>query len=359
MISSVGAFLFGAGVVMFLVDCARNMRFTTDSDAGNVYKGGTLEWLPTGLYSTRSIPVVKSRYPLWDDPHICKDVEEGRYFLPNSATGLRETIITSPLRAEPQYLQIMPGPSVWPFLAAIFTAGFFIILTIQAYAISFVSGVLAIACVLRWLWDTDRLVPEEDVDVGAGIRLPTYATGPSTHGWWAMIILLIVVGMIFVMAAFGYLYLYGIHPQFWTSAPDPWWLVPILVGHGSGAGLALLARFMLAREATQLWTPGVLICCAAATLLFGFTVDCVTWYGHGLSPTASGQGAIVYAFQSLQGILVFICLLMAGYMSARNSRALIVRPRNNSMDLTVMFMCYTAAQGIIAALLARLFPGPF
>ena len=44
-------------------------------------------------------------------------------------------------------------------------------------------------------------------------------------------------------------------------------------------------------------------------------------------------------------------------MAARNSRALIVRPRNNSMDLTVMFMCYTAAQGSVIALLARLFPG--
>src|SRR3546814_15705693 len=59
------------------------------------------------------------------------DVAEGRYFLPGSATGYRETIITSPLRAEPEYLQIMPGPSVWPLLASIFTAGFFLLLTVQ------------------------------------------------------------------------------------------------------------------------------------------------------------------------------------------------------------------------------------
>jgi cytochrome c oxidase subunit I+III len=359
MISTVGAFLFGAGVLMFLVDCARNMRFTTDNDAGNVYGGGTLEWLPTGLYSTRSIPVINSRYPLWDDPDLAKNVEEGRYFLPNSATGLRETIVTSPLRAEPQYLQIMPGPSVWPLLAAIFTAGFFMILTIQSYLVAFVNGVLAIACMLRWLWDTDRLVPEKEVDVGAGIMLPTYRTGPGTHGWWAMIILLIVVGMIFVMSIFGFFYLYGIHPQFWIKPPDVMWLVPILLGHGGGAALAILARYMLAREKTELWTPGVLICCAAAALLFGFGVDCWNWTAHGLWPTASGQGAIVYAFQALQGILVFICVLMAGYLAARNSRALIVRPRNNTMDLTVMFMCYTAAEGIATALLARLFPGPF
>src|SRR3546814_3269849 len=95
-----------------LVDLARNFRFTVDDDAGNTYGGGTLEWLPTGLYSTRSIPVVRSRSPLWDNPELAREVEEGRHFLPNYATGLRETLITSPVRAEPQYLQIMMGLSV-------------------------------------------------------------------------------------------------------------------------------------------------------------------------------------------------------------------------------------------------------
>src|SRR5690606_22237442 len=108
-------FMLAAGVLLFLIDVARSFRFTTDHDAGNIYDGGTLEWLPTGLYSARSIPVVKSREPLWEDPGLAEDVKAGRYLLPGSATGLRETIVTSPLLAEPQYLQIIPGPSVWPF----------------------------------------------------------------------------------------------------------------------------------------------------------------------------------------------------------------------------------------------------
>src|SRR3546814_8902248 len=109
---------------------ALNFLFHVNNDAGNVYGGETLEWLPTRLYSTRSIPVVKSRDPLWDDPDIGRDVEQGRYFLPGAPTCHRETLITSPIRSEPQYLQIMPGPSVWPLLAAIFTAGFFLLLTV-------------------------------------------------------------------------------------------------------------------------------------------------------------------------------------------------------------------------------------
>ncbi|MBB5710953.1 cbb3-type cytochrome c oxidase subunit I [Sphingomonas xinjiangensis] len=355
-ISTLGAFTIGLGVLLFVIDLARNFRFTPDNDAGNVYGGGTLEWLPTGLYSTRSIPVVKSREPLWDDPDLAKNVEEGRYFLPNSATGLRETIVTSPLRAEPQYLQIMPGPSVWPLLAAIFTAGFFIIMTIQAYKFSFACGILAIVCVLRWLWDTDRLVKEETVDVGAGIRLPTYCTGPSSHGWWATMVLLTVVFMIFVMAMFSFVYLYGVHPRFWTAAADKWSLLAILPAYAAAAGLALLSRHMLAREKTEHWTPGVLFVLAVCALVAGIGIDFWSWLRSGLLPTTSGQGATVYGLLSLESILVFIAVLMAGYISARNGRALIVRPRNNSLDLCVLFTVYAALEGAVTAILTRLFP---
>src|SRR5690606_18337292 len=229
--STVGAFVLAAGVALFLFDLARRFRFTVEDDAGNVYGGGTLEWLPTGLYSTRSIPVVRSRYPLWDDPDLAGDVEQGRYFLPGSPTGNRETIITSPVRAEPEYVQIMPGPSVWSLLAAVFTAGFFLLLTVKAYTPAVASGILAVLALLRWLWETDRPVTPAEVDVGGGILLPTYVTGPRTHGWWAMVILLIVIGMIFLMALFSYLYLYGIHPEFWRSPPDALWLLPILAGY--------------------------------------------------------------------------------------------------------------------------------
>ncbi len=357
LISTVGAFILAAGVVLFLIDLARKFRFTVDDDAGNVYHGGTLEWLPTGLYSTRSIPVVRSREPLWDDPQICDDVAKGRYFLPNAPTGLRETIITSPLRAEPQYLQIMPGPSVWPLLAAIFTAGFFLLLTVQAYTPAVISGVLAVLGVLRWLWETDRPVKEPEVDVGAGIMLPTYATGSHTHGWWAMIILLIVIGMIFVMAVFSYLYLYGIHPGFWQSPPDAGWLAPIIAGYAAAATMAWWARRMLAREKTELWTPPTLILIATAILTAAYALDFWTWSASGLDPVASGQGATVYALLSLEGILVAIAVLMAAYLAARNSRGQITRPRNNTFDLVVIFLVYTAVQGSASALLVRLFPG--
>ncbi len=356
LISTVGAFMLAAGVLLFVIDLARKFRFASEGNAGNVYGGGTLEWLPTGLYSTRSIPVVTSREPLWDQPNLAKDVEEGRYFLPGAPTGRRETIVTSPIRAEPQYIQIMPGPSVWPFLAAVFTAGFFILMTVQAYAVSFTCGVLAVLCVLRWLWDTDRLVHEETIDVGAGIHLPTYYTGPGSHGWWAMMVLLVVIAMIFIMAMFSFVYLFGVQPAFWVAPAGLGWLAVILPAYAAAAGLALFARYMLARAGTELWTPGVLFVCAVTALVAGIGVDMWSWMESGLRPDASGQGATVYALLSLEAVLTGIAVLMAAYISARNARGLIVRPRNNSLDLCVLFTVYAAGQGAVTAVLARLFP---
>src|SRR3546814_1767334 len=127
-------------------------------------------------------------------------------------------------------------------------------MTIQAYGSSLACGVLAIPCVLRWLWETDRPVTTESADIGAGIRLPTYVTGPKTPGWWAMIILLIVIGMIFLMAVFSYLYPYGVHPSFWTSPPSLFWFFPFLAAHGLASLFALLARWLLTRKGYTLCT---------------------------------------------------------------------------------------------------------
>lgn len=357
MISTVGAFMLAAGVLVFLIDIARNFRFTIDDDAGNVYGGGTLEWLPTGLYSARSIPVVSSRYPLWDDPNLADDVRQGRYFLPGAATGQRETLITTPLRAEPEYVQILPGPSVWPLLSAIFTAGFFLILTIQAYWVAVASGVLAILAMLRWLWETDRPLAPPQVDVGAGIMLPSYVTGPRSHGWWAMVILLIVIGMIFLMTIFSFLYLYGVHPQFWQAGPDPAWLPPIIGGYAATGGLALLGRMLLAREGTTLWSPTTTTILSVTALMVTYGADLWSWRAHGLTGDVSGQGATVHAFLSQQGLLAAVAVLMVIYLAFRNARGLITRPRNNTFDLVTLFIAYTAVQGTIAALLTRLVPG--
>ena len=359
LVSTVGAFVMATGVLVFLVDCARNFRFTVHDDAGNLYGGGTLEWLPTGLYSTRSIPLISSREPLWDRPEISREVEEGRYFLPNSATGFRETLITSPIRAEPQYVQLMPGPSPWPLSAAVFTAGFFLSATVQGYAFAVFCGIIAVVSTLRWLWDTDRPIKQQSADIGGGIEVPIAITGPKSHGWWALNVLMVVIGMIAFMAIFAYLYLYGINPEIW-SAPPPIRQTALIVGMEAAALLSAWGgRRVLASKEGRLAEdlPWMLEATAAALLAGALYLDVTGWLDTGITPTMNGMAATVFMLLVLQGQVVIVAVIMAAYLAFREARGIMTTPTNVTMDIVARFIGFCALQGMVFTILPRVFPG--
>jgi cytochrome c oxidase subunit I+III len=355
LISTIGAFVLASGVLLFLIDVARRFRWAPAAgNAGNVFGAGSLEWLPSGLYSTRSIPVVRSGYPLWDEPGLGKEVEDGRHFLPNSPTGLRETIITSPIEAEPQYVEIMPGPSPWPIAAAVLTAFFFLALTVQAYSFGFASCIFAVLATMRWMWETDRPIATAKVDVGAGIMLPTYVVGPSSHGWWALNILFVVLTMIMFMAGFSYLYLFGIHPETWIAPPPLWTLGAVVALYAGGGGLALAATKVLAKRSEAGRAPWMMMAGAAITLAAGTWSDASSWGDAGLVASASGQGATVFAMIAQQASVVVVAVLMAVFLIVRGGRHLITAPQNATFDLTRRFILFAAGQGVLVAALPRL-----
>ncbi|MEA1073075.1 cbb3-type cytochrome c oxidase subunit I [Sphingomonas sp. LY160] len=354
MISTIGSAILALGVLLFLFDVARNFRWAPeDGNAGNVFNAGTLEWLPSGLYSTRSIPLVKGREPLWEQPELAKEVEDGRYFLPRSATGLRETIVTSPVMAEPQYVEIMPGPSPWPFTSAIFTAFFFLALTVQAYGFAAFSAIVMVFTTLRWVWETDRPIRQTSADIGANIQVPTYRTGPSSHGWWAITILFVVFGMIMFMAGFSFLYLYGVQPQFWIAPPRLGTLGPILLLYGGAAAFGWWSRQSLVRREAAGRRTWVLMIIAAGLLTAATWLDATGWLAAGLRPDLSGQGATVFAMIAQQGTVVGLVVIMALYLVARGTRGLILAPRDATVDAIVRVLWFAVIQGALVAALTR------
>src|SRR3546814_5571697 len=104
------------------------------------------------------------------------------------------TLFRSPVDARPQYLLQMPGPS-WPtVLSAIFTAAFFLLLTVKLVVPAVTCGVVAVTMLIWWMWTTDPGPWHPPVDIGGSIRLPVYVTGPTSHSWWAMVVLLLAIG---------------------------------------------------------------------------------------------------------------------------------------------------------------------
>ncbi|RZJ00963.1 MAG: cytochrome ubiquinol oxidase subunit I, partial [Haliea sp.] len=242
MLSTVGAFILGLGVLVFLVDAAR-MLVKKDREHGNPWKAPTLEWLPQEDYGVRSIPQIHSREPLWDQPALPDEVQAGRHWLPGTLTGGRETLVTSWRDATPQHLLVLPGDSWLPFIAAAGTAGFFLLLTVYQVVLAFACGITAIACIVLWLWQSDQPPHADKAEVADGVFLPVGARGPASHSWWAMVILLCVDATVFSAMVFSHVHVSmaaEVCPPPGASLPSWGWPVGaaalLLVGSAAMAG---------------------------------------------------------------------------------------------------------------------------
>ncbi len=356
LVSTVGAYMIAAGVLVFLVDLARNFRPTGGENAGNVWQAGTLEWLPNGSFGPRSVPFVSSREPLWDQPNLAEDVKAGRYYLPNAPTGRRSTLVTSPLQARPQYVLELPGPGWSPLLAALGTAGFFLLLTFKMKLLAVACGLLAIVMIWRWLWDADAGPIPSPVDIGGGLRLPAICQGSSAHSWWAMIILVMVCASIFSSLLFAYLFLWTTSPEVWPQAEQlPGTGLPLLSAAlllGSSVMLAAISR-QLADGHEGLLRLGVPLAILMTTLAIG-----LEGYGQwqtGLRPQDSGYAAAVYAMVGLQGFYGIVLCLMGSFTVAR-SLAGRLGSRRATFDNTMILWHFAVAQGVLILAVLHGFP---
>jgi cytochrome c oxidase subunit I+III len=359
LIATIGAYMIAAGVLIFLIDLAKNFR-PFQGDAGNVWNAGTLEWLPSGNYQTRSIPIVTSREPLWDQPNLARDVEAGRYYLPNAPTGGRETIITSPIDARPQYVLQMPGPS-WPtVLAAVFTAAFFLGLTVKLYVPAFTCGVLAIVMVIWWMWDSDPGPSSPSVDIGGGLHLPTYVTGSMSHSYWAMIVLELVAGTTFACLLFSYFFLWTVNPEMWPQAND----LPSLGWPAASAVLYILgsmAIFIGGRSLARVpersaWSMRLLALLAIPAFVGAVTLEIFGQLSTGLRPSESGYGAVVYTISAWQGFFAAVLVIMVLYTVARSLSGRLNGVRRATYDNTQLLWQYAIVQGLIGLVVVHAFP---
>jgi cytochrome c oxidase subunit I+III len=354
-VSTVGAFVIAAGVLVFVVDLARRFRLAPEGSAGNIWNAGTLEWLPSGNYSTRSIPRVTSREPLWNQLGLAEDVEQGRYYLPNAATGRRETMVTSALDARPQYLLRMPEPGWAPLVAAVFTAAFFLLLTVKLVMPAGVCGVLAVAGLLHWAWNLDPAPLAEPLDIGGGVRLPAYLSGPQSHSWWAVVVLLLASASQYGCAIFSYLYLWTVSPGLWpTRATLPGIAYPLAEAAllvASSLALALANRALAARRVDALAVAvvtGLVLLVAAIGVEFRAQAL--------LSPSASAYGAIVYLVAALGAFYVSVVVVMAGFTLARAASGKLDRMRRVTFDNTRLLWQYAIAQTLAGVLVVHGFP---
>ena len=361
-LSSLGAAMVAAGAAVVLLDVVLHFRLGGTQE--NRWRAGTLEWVNNDDYGTRSIPRVRDRYPLWAEPELARQVEAGGHYLPFSATGRRETLVTSPAEAAPQYVAVLPDPGWGHVIAAIGTCAFFYALTMPLPIAAAVSGLVALIGLIWWLWQGTDPAPvgPHSVDIGDGVRVPIHATGPVSTSWWAMVALMLVLGTIFACLLGGWLFLWLVNgdamwPPPGQGLPVAGWGLTALGLYAGGALVMWGAARLLGRRSR--WVVRGALLLAAALFAGGVGADGWALWSGGVRPTLHAYGAASWAIFAWQGALVAVALLMAGYTLARSLAGKLDGARRLTMDNTMLFWGYTAGQGMVGLALLHGFPRLF
>ncbi|MGR3782247.1 MAG: cytochrome c oxidase subunit I [Albimonas sp.] len=360
LVSSVGAFVFALGFLVFIWDLARP-KGEAERAPRNPWKAGALEWLQEARpesWGVRSIPQVSSRYPLWDDPEFVKNYDEGRFYLPDAEEGRREGLVTSVLDAEPEQVLRIAGPSVLPLLSAIALGGVFIFVTFHWWWLTGISAAAALAAILVWVWTGTAEHPEKETKpIGLGREAPLYVSGPKSTGWWAMFITMLGDLTAFLGLIFGLFFFLTVHERF----PPPGLPVPGFEWPAAALGLTVVSWLATwgGRRANAAGHVGAFRALLALALVAGIAAAAALGAGPwlaGMDPTAHSWPAIVWtlvawsAAHAAVGAIMQVFCLVASFAGRLTPRC------DADIRNTEVFIHFHAFAAILTAVALAAFP---
>ncbi len=356
LVSTIGAFIFAAGVLTIVADI---LRPKVKLNTLNPWNAGTLEWTnnPDESWGMRSVPVITSRYPLWDQPNLQKDIEEGRYYLPDAKSGRRETLVTSVLDADPIQCLRVGGTSYVTIIAAAALGGVFIALTFHLWLTTIICGILTLAAIVYWLWTGTAEIPEApDMDVGLGERLPIYVSGPPSVGWWAMFITMVGDGTAFASLVFGYFFYWTIHLDFTNGIQGPGVLWPMVaVALFLLSWLLMLAARHLNRSDRTSYARVALVCGVLVTAL-GSVAGLAGPYVHDMDPTSHVYPATVWILAIWAVVHAAVGCIMQLYCLARSFAGRMTACYDQDITNVTLYWHFLTVTAVVTFAVIGLFP---
>ncbi|MDX3924794.1 MAG: cytochrome c oxidase subunit I [Shinella sp.] len=356
--STIGAFIFASGVLVIVFDVLRPKHRQPRTKV-NPWNAGTLEWLaqPEENWGVRSIPVITSRYPLWDQPHLAREIAEGRYYLPDAKEGYRETIVTSVLDAKPIQCLRVGGTSYLTILTAVFLGGVFVALTFHWWLLCALFGIATFVTIIAWLWNGTAEIPQQpQKDVGLELSLPLYASGPASVGWWAMFITMVGDGTAFGSLVFGYFFYWTIHEDFTAGIAGPGLFWPM-------AGLALFVASWLGMLAARSVNAGgrtvfacmlivasmILTACGSVAALLG------PWQFE-MDPQSHVYPAIVWILAIWLAVHGAVGIVMQAYCLARFLAGRMTATYDTELHNVVLYWHFLAVTALTTLVVIGVFP---
>jgi cytochrome c oxidase subunit I+III len=359
LISSVGAYMMAAGFAVFLWDWLYRHRKHGEEAGYNPWNAGSLEWhtpTPATSFSLRSVPIVASNYPLWDEPNIADRIDRGEFYLPDSPDMKRKSMRTGTVMGEPRQAVLLPGSGWMPMIAAVATSAFFGLAIFKFWWMCGVAVAILIGTSVVWMWDTEPRPSPNRYDIGRGETLPYHCNGPETHGFWAMALLLVFDAVAFASLIFAGLFLWTANPGNPPPTPDGDLFLII-----AAAGLALLASlaFRWGAKLNRRGNRAGLIASLAVALILmpaGGAAMVLTLTAADIWPTETAYSAIYWMFASWTGFHIVTGAILLLYMVARAAAGKVDRHRRQSLQNVEAFWHFTTATALVGLAMIHLWP---
>ena len=313
LITTIGAFVFATGVLVFLANIVRSRR--AGALAGdNPWDAPTLEWATTSPpppYNFARIPLVAGRHPLWED-RLGEGEGTGRSVLrdgPVLSEG-RETMGTSPLDAEPSVVMRMPDDSYLPVLlaASLTVIGYGLVFGAWTPALLGAAGALAVT--VTWLAPRRPRGPAR-VETALG-ELEVDGSGRRSVAWWGMVATIGTEAMFFAYLLFSYGFLASRSGNAWPSngLPDLKLSLPgTLI-----LGLSSLTMIWAMRGA-EMRRPARLRAGLITTMLLGLVflgLQAVEYSRQTITAITDAYGSSFFTITGLHAAHVAVGLIMLG-----------------------------------------------
>jgi cytochrome c oxidase subunit I+III len=352
LLSTIGAFVFASGVLVFVWNLVWSRRLG-DPAGSDPWGGDSLEWAaasPPPLYNFRYVPTVRARHPLWDqdslEPAGATARESGmELFDPDKPQ--RETLVTTTLDAIPDFRRILPGPTVLPAGLAL-AVGILFIGSIFDLLLVPIGAALAFLVLLAWLVPGARRRGYEGADPGSPIgRLPANVNGLRAPEAWGILFLLLIEGIVFVCLIVSYFHFRHLNPE-WPlgGIPLPDLTLPT-VSHG-----LLLASALPAWLGVRSIRGGNSLGLAAGLgggmlMLVGYlALKFMEYSDQPFTWATNVYGSILWTMTGLHGAHVLAVLLFAGAVAALALRGRFDADHRVAVDVAAIYWYFVSATSV-------------
>jgi cytochrome c oxidase subunit I+III len=148
LLATAGALLIFVSVLLFLINVFLALRYG-DPAPDNPWDADTLEWStssPPPNYNFQPLPTVAGLYPLWEER-----ADDPTPVVLGLRNDRREVLVTDLMDATPDYVSVLPSPSVAPLLLAVGASAAFIGVIYDEWMVP-IGFVLSFFAIAYWNW---------------------------------------------------------------------------------------------------------------------------------------------------------------------------------------------------------------